>query len=87
LGANNSLFYPQLEGTTEAEQTINPFRAYFEAKSGNNAPARFVFGRPIATDVENVQSDNVQCTKILRDGVLYIIRGEKTYNAQGACVK
>ena len=40
-----------------------------------------------ATGVENVQNDNVQCTKVLRDGQLYILRDGKTYNATGAIVK
>lgn len=84
LGAENSLFYPQLEGTTEAEQTINPFRAYFEAKSSaNHAPARFVFGRPMPTDVENVQGDKVQCTKVLENGKIIIIRNGEKYTIDG----
>lgn len=84
LGAENSLFYPQLEGTTEAEQTINPFRAYFEAKnSANQAPARFVFGRPVPTDVDNVQSDKVQCTKVHKNGQIIILRGENYYSLDG----
>lgn len=84
LGAENSLFYPQLEGTTEAEQTINPFRAYFEAKSSaNHAPARFVFGRPMPTNVENVQGDKVQCTKVLENGKIIIIRNGEKYTIDG----
>ena len=41
----------------------------------------------IATGVENVQGNNVQCTKVLIDGTIFILRGEKVYNAQGALVK
>ena len=37
--------------------------------------------------VENVQSGKVQSTKVIRDGQLYIIRGDKTFNALGAEVK
>ena len=37
--------------------------------------------------VEEVQGDNVQCTKILRDGQLLLLVGDKTYDAQGAEVK
>ncbi|MBO4519426.1 MAG: InlB B-repeat-containing protein, partial [Paludibacteraceae bacterium] len=37
--------------------------------------------------VENVQGDDVPCTKVLREGVLYIERNGKIYNAQGAKVK
>ena len=39
------------------------------------------------TSVEQVPSDQVQCTKVLRDGQIFILRGEKVYNAQGALVK
>jgi hypothetical protein len=40
--------------------------------------------------IEDVQIDNTQSTKaekILNNGQIYILRGEKTYNAQGALVK
>ena len=37
--------------------------------------------------LEDVQGDNVQCTKVVRDGQIFILRGEKVYNAQGALVK
>lgn len=37
--------------------------------------------------LEDVQGNNVQCTKILIDGQIFILRGEKVYNAQGALVK
>ncbi|MBO4250333.1 MAG: leucine-rich repeat protein [Paludibacteraceae bacterium] len=52
------------------------------------APVRFLFKHEdTATNVENVQSENVQCTKILRDGQLIIIKDGKEYNAQGIIVK
>ncbi|MBQ3633214.1 MAG: InlB B-repeat-containing protein [Paludibacteraceae bacterium] len=47
---------------------------------GANAPQT-------ATGIGNVQSDNVQCTKALHDGVIYIIRGEKVYTIDGQLVK
>ena len=37
--------------------------------------------------IEDVQSDKVQCTKVIRDGQLLIIRGEAVYNAMGVRVK
>jgi hypothetical protein len=40
-----------------------------------------------ATGVGHVESDQVPCTKVLRDGQLYILRDGKTYNATGAIVK
>ena len=39
------------------------------------------------TSVEQVSTAQVQCTKVLRDGQIFILRGEKVYNAQGALVK
>ena len=39
------------------------------------------------TGVENVQSDNVPCTKVLRNGMIFILRDGKTYNATGQMVK
>ena len=56
----------------------------------NNAPRRlrFVFNEEkVATGMENVQSDKVQCTKVLRDGQLVIIRNVVEYNAAGQMVK
>lgn len=40
-----------------------------------------------ATAIDNVPSDQVQCTKVVRNGQIFILRGEKVYNAQGALVK
>ena len=40
-----------------------------------------------STDIEKVQRDNVQCTKIIRDGQLFILRDGRTYNAVGQEVK
>ncbi|MBR1878040.1 MAG: leucine-rich repeat domain-containing protein [Paludibacteraceae bacterium] len=36
-----------------------------------------------STEIENVPSDQVQCTKVLRDGQIYILRGEQTYTVTG----
>ena len=67
--------------------TLGAHKAYliYDAPSGpNTAPARFVFKHENqATGVENVQSDKVQCTKVIRDGQLIIIKDGKEYNAQG----
>lgn len=37
--------------------------------------------------VENVQSDNVQCTKVIENGVLYLKYNGTKYNVQGTRVK
>ena len=71
--------------------TLGAHKAYliYDAPSGpNTAPARFVFKHENqATGVENVQSDKVQCTKVIRDGQLIIIKDGKEYNAQGLIIK
>ena len=45
-----------------------------------------VNGQQVATGVDQVQGDEVP-TKMIINGQLYIIRGEKTYDAQGKLVK
>ena len=87
VGPNNYLYSPAESGTT-----MGAFRCYFtipvesQALVGSKA-ARIVFGPQVTTGTENVQSDQVQSTKVMIDGTLYIIRGERTYNAQGQLVK
>lgn len=41
----------------------------------------------ILTGVDNVQGDNALCTKVLRDGKIFILRDGKTYTIQGQEVK
>ena len=71
--------------------TLKAHKAYAVIGGGGSmAPKRlrFVFSNEnTATGMENVQSDNVQSTKVLRNGQLIIIRGDKEYNAQGQIVK
>ena len=45
------------------------------------------FTKSTATGMDNVQSDKVQGTKVLRDGQLLILRDGKMYNVMGAEVK
>lgn len=53
----------------------------------NNAPVRFVFKHEqTTTGIEDVQSNNVP-SKILRNGQLIILKGDKEYNAQGQTIK
>lgn len=41
----------------------------------------------VVTGVENVPSDDVPCTKVIRDGQILILRGDKTYTLQGQEIK
>lgn len=81
-----NLFYPSVDSY------LKGFRAYFtlNLEEGQPAPqrARFVVNQEaVATGIDNVQNDNAQGTKVLRDGQLLIIRDGRTYNAQGARVQ
>ncbi len=88
VGPENYLYSPAAAGTS-----MKSFRCYFTIPAGpqqNNVMgkrARIVFGPQTTTDFENVQGDNVQSTKVIRDGQLFIIRDNRTFNAQGQLIK
>lgn len=71
--------------------TLKAHKAYVKYVSNpSGAPKhmRFVFNQEqVVTGMENVQGDNVQSTKVLENGVLYIIKNGVRYNAQGQKVK
>lgn len=91
LAANNTLMWPN------TNSPLKPFRAYFTVNvdAGQSAgmpvrrgmPAHIGGPAQIPTGVENVQGDNVQSTKVVENGVLYIIKNGVKYNAQGQVVK
>ena len=54
---------------------------------GRRRIALGVQGENSATGVGEVQGDEVQSTKVIIDGHLYILRGEKMYDAKGQLVK
>ena len=77
------------------EAYIANYRAYIKISEinaqapapGRRRVAMAVHGEQVATGMENVQGDNVQCTKVLINGQLFILRGEKMYDAKGQLVK
>ena len=82
-------FYP-LSGS----YMLTAHKAYIDLDNLPGGPSsaprrlRFVFeNEQTATGVEDVQSDNVQSTKVIENGVLYIIKNGVKYNAQGQIVK
>ena len=70
---------------------LKAHKAYVKyAGSPSNAPKkmRFVFSEEqTATGMENVQNEETKAQKVMIDGVMYIIRGEHMYDAQGQIVK
>ena len=91
----NSLYrVSNISEQNSANKIIGACRAYFDVPEG--APAlgpvrmRIIAGTNTATDIDNGEWTNGEWTngrKILRDGQLIIIRGDKEYNAQGQIVK
>ena len=89
LGTNNTLYWPQ-----DAEHsTMNGLRAYFSIDSSGSAYAGMrvrLTDKPAETPTgidHDAPSTEPQSTKILRDGVLLILRDGKTYSAQGVRIQ
>lgn len=90
LGSDQYLYAASV---LQDNQPMKALRGYFvlNFQTSANAPrARVIFNNKeteIATGISDVQSAPVQCTKVLRDGQLLIIRDGRTYNAQGQWIK
>ena len=86
-----------LRPTTGVEVEVGANRAYLKLsevpsyKGGALSPRHRVMGvqgaPSVATDIDQVQSGEVQNTKLLIDGTLYILRGEKIYDITGKLIK
>lgn len=87
VGANNILYWPN------THNPLRGFRAYFQVPATGleavpkGTPARIVIQENIATDSEETQGSRVHCTKILRDGQIYIIRDRSHYTLLGVPVE
>lgn len=84
LGADNELFWP------ETSENLNGFRAYFEVKASAAKiakRARIINKEEAPTSLEKVQSDNVQGTKYIENGQLFILYNGAKYNVQGQVIK
>ena len=91
LGANNQLNWPTNDGSS-----MRGFRAYFiidrqvitPSMAPRNSRARIVEHTDTATGMDSVSGNtSPETQKVLRDGQLIIISGERIYNAQGQLVK
>ena len=64
------------------------FTATFEQGTTKRYGLRISAKTPhITTGSVNVQNDHVQCTKILIDNQIYIIRNNKVYTIDGKSIK
>ena len=89
LSSNNTLYYPSANGT------MNGFRAYVHIDPSSplgmairrGATMRIRENTQTPTDIDNVQGYNGQCTKVLRNGQLYLMYEGRMYDVQGRVVK
>lgn len=74
---------------TNAGVIMGGYRAYFEfgASVPAGVRAHITINGKVTTDVENVQSDDVQCTKVIENGQLYMMYKGTKYNIQGQIIK
>ena len=83
---NNKLYQ------SNGSNAVGANRAYLTDLTPSVAPApgrkhvRMPIQR-IAADIEKVQGDDAQCTKLIRDGQLYLLYNGTMYNVQGQIVK
>ena len=74
-----------------SDQTIGACRAYFDVLAGEPALGpvrmRIVAETNTATDIDEVNSEELRVKKMLINGQIFIIREGKMYNAQGQAVK
>ena len=86
VGAENYLYSPRVGGTP-----IKAFRCFFTIPSSSPAPAkraRVVFdGEQTVTGIDNIEGTDAPSLKVMENGLLYIIRDGRTYNAQGQLIK
>ena len=97
LAASNTSYTDQAPADSEPYYAIEYVLPSSQpsAISHQKAPAASLSGRSNVVDrrnagqgIEDVQRDDVRCTKVIIDGVLYIVSPDgKIYNAQGALVK
>ena len=76
-GIDASILLSVPENSMAAYQTANQWQVFTDIQAIEQA----------TEDVRNIQSDNAPCTKVVRDGQLYILRDGKTYTVTGQEIK
>ena len=70
--------------------TIRPFECYVQATDSYKRKCSYISilgSHNSATGIEIVDPDDTQCTKVLRDGKLFIIRNNRWYDVTGSRVR
>lgn len=81
-----------LQFTITGLNSATQYGYHVTAKNGSNVVASYtgVFttsGQDVETGIVEQHDLQIQCTKIMKDGQIYIMRGEKIYNLQGSLIK
>lgn len=95
--ANNYVIYNNKLYYVDSEAYVGANRAYINRADAENAPTPgpangrkriqlAVNGAQVVTGMDQI-NDQLQVTKFMENGILYIIRDGKIYNAQGQLVK
>lgn len=92
---NNELYYVNSDnvyvGAHRAYLNMAAVPAYSNEPQQGNAPRRrvtmAVYGEQVATGMEGIQPSEISNQKVLINGQLFILRGEKMYDATGRLVK
>ncbi len=92
---NNALYFVNSDkvyvGAHRAYLDMTGVPAYSNEPQQGNAPRRrvtmAVYGEQVATGMESIQPSEISNQKVLINGQLFILRGEKMYDATGRLVK
>lgn len=84
---NNGLYYVDSEVKIVSNRAFIDWSNVPSFMTPSSAPRRRIGVYNMPTGVENVQGDKVQCTKVIENGVLYLLYNGTRYNVQGQIVK
>ena len=76
----------ECEKGTECDGTNNIGITYARPDDPENGKPGY-FTKKTATTIDNVQKEEVQATKVIKNGQIHILVGDKTYDAHGVEVK
>jgi uncharacterized repeat protein (TIGR02543 family) len=84
---DETMLYLTYDGDAIWNLSYGGYVVNLEKGTNSHYGLRIVYAPQTATGIENVQRDNVQCTKVLMDDHVFIIRGGNIYTMDGQLVK
>ena len=85
VGDNHLVNFDEMSSLTANGQEMPSADLYSNSATSVFFNYRFTTGQ--AEGIEEVDGDNVQSTKVLRDGILYILRNGRIYDGRGQLVE